>query len=120
LGIRNNASKLTFEKDYLHKRMPWDLSRPRFMEYMKKTLDEMEAAQPGFFSRLRIVAVEALKSQADESLKHALTALAFVGQDQDTESVEVLLSHPNQATVAFAKTCLFEIKKRSRRDHSYK
>jgi hypothetical protein len=41
---------------FLTRRMPWDLSRPRFMDYLKESLDDKTDADPSFPAQLRSAA----------------------------------------------------------------
>jgi hypothetical protein len=101
-------------RDFLLKRMPWDLSRPRFMDFQRDHIAEKTAADPMFPSRLRHVALEALERDDPEVVCRALTALAFVGVRDDLPVIEGFATDDDPRTARFARTCLFEITKRRR------
>ncbi|HJT19785.1 MAG TPA: hypothetical protein VJ746_04915 [Nitrospira sp.] len=106
-----DADLLSVVRDFLLKRMPWDLSRPRFIENQREHLREKAQADPMFPVRLREVALETLQSDKPEIIRRGLTALAFVGAEIDLPAIERLKAHRHPAVSRDAGTCLFEIKK---------
>ena len=53
---------LIVARDFLLKGMPWDLSRPHFMDLQREHILQKARANPLFPDQLRQVAVEALDS----------------------------------------------------------
>jgi hypothetical protein len=98
-------------RDFLLKGLPWDLSRPRFMDFQREQIREKAQGDPAFLSRLRQVALEALRRPEPEVVCRGLTALAFVGVSEDISLVNKLAAHSHPEISKYAKTCAFEIKK---------
>ncbi len=94
--------------------MPWDLSKPLFMDCFKRYLEEITAGNPGFPRQLRKAALKAIETDEPFLLRRALTALAFVGRKSDATQVEYLTRHPNADVARDARTCLFELNSRAR------
>ena len=101
-------------RDFLLKRMPWDLSRPRFMDFQRQQISEKMGADPMFASRLRRVALEALQRDNPEVICRGLIALAFVGVRDDLPMVEAFGTYRHPKISKFAKTSLSEISRRYR------
>lgn len=101
-------------RDFLLKGMPWDLSRPRFMDFQRQHIREQTDANSTFPSRLRQVALEALERDDPEAICRGLTALAFVGTREDLPAIERFKTHNHPKISKFATTCLFEVKKNDR------
>ena len=106
-----NGESLAVARDFLLKGLPWDLSRPRFMDYQRRQIAEKVQAEPMFAEKLRQVALEVLKSDEPSMIRRALTALAFVGTDADVGPVKALKAHGDPAVSKDASTCLFEIRR---------
>jgi len=100
---------------FLTRRMPYDLSKPRFMVRLKEYFEDKTDADPAFHIQLRAAALQAIKTNDTDLLCRGLTALAFVGDITDTVYVEELTCHHNANVAKDARTCLFEIKQRARR-----
>jgi hypothetical protein len=98
---------------FLTRRMPWDLSKPLFMDHLKRYVEEKTAADPDFPSQLRGAALKAIEIDDPVLLRRGLTALAFVGRKSDAPQVESLTHHPNTDVAKDARTCLFELKSRA-------
>ena len=109
------SEALTVAKDFLLKGMPWDLSRPRFIENQRDQIAEKVLGDPRFAEKLRQVALEALRSDQPSTVRRALTALAFVGTDAELAIVEQLKTHEDAAVSRDAATCLYEIKRAAKR-----
>ncbi|PYK09477.1 MAG: hypothetical protein DME65_11895 [Verrucomicrobia bacterium] len=101
-------------RDFLLKGMPWDLSRPRFMDFQREHIQDKTDGDPTFPARLRQVALETLMSEEPEIVCCALTALAFVGTRHDLALVEKFTNHNHSKISRFANTSLFEIRKADR------
>jgi hypothetical protein len=101
-------------RDFLLKGMPWDLSRPRFVDYQREQIALKVQADPMFAAKLREVALEALKSDAPSVIRRGLTALAFVGTSADFPEIEQFKTHRDSAVSKDAGTCLYEIRKYGR------
>src|SRR5262245_50058522 len=100
-------------RDFLLKGMPWDLSRPRFMEFQRQQITAKTDVDAMFPSRLRHVALEALQRDDPEAICRGLIALAFVGIREDLPMVEAFAPDRDPKIAKFAQTCLFEIAKRN-------
>ena len=98
-------------RDFLLKRMPWDLSRPRFMDFQREHIRDKTCGDPAFPSKLRRAALEALEHSEPEVICRGLTALAFVGSSEDVSLVDKFASHRHPEISKYAKTCSFEIKR---------
>lgn len=105
-------------KDFLFRRMPWDLSHPRFINFQREYIQDKVEAEPGFSSFLRVVALYYLENGESKLLRRCLTALAIVGVIEDIPSIERFKLHRNAEISKDAKTCIFEIKKRESRVRS--
>lgn len=105
------SESLTVARDFLLKGMPWDLSRPRFIDYQREHIADKVQADSLFAAKLRQVALEALKSDQPSTVRRALTALAFVGTAADLGIVNHLKTHEDAAVSRDAATCLYEIKR---------
>lgn len=113
-GAAMSDDGLIVARAFLLKGMPWDLSRPRFMDFQRGHITEKTAADPMFPSRLRHVALEALERDDPEVVCRALTSLAFVGIRDDLPIIEGLATDNDSKISRFARTCMFEITKRRR------
>jgi hypothetical protein len=106
-----DGDSLAVAKDFLLKGLPWDLSRPHFIDNQREQIADKVRADSMFATKLRQVALEAVKSDAPSIVRRALTALAFVGTDTDLGTVEGLKAHGDAAVSKDAATCLYEIKR---------
>jgi hypothetical protein len=102
---------LAVARDFLLKGLPWDLSRPHFIDYLREQIADKVQADSMFGTKLRQVALEALRSGQSSIVRRALTALAFVGTHADLGTVEALKTHRDAAVSKDAATCLYEIKR---------
>jgi hypothetical protein len=102
---------LIVARDFLLKRMPWDLSRPYFMKLQREHIAEKARSNPMFPAKLREVALEALESDEPSVICRGLTALAFVGTTADLPVIECFKTHSDPDVSKDAGTCLYEIKK---------
>ncbi len=105
------GESLAVARDFLLKGMPWNLSRPHFIDYQREQIANKVQADSMFATKLRQVALEALKSDEPSIVRRALTALAFVGTDADLGTVAGLKAHGDSAISKDAATCLYEIKR---------
>ena len=99
-------------RDFLLKGIPFDLSRPRFMDFQRQQIGDKTDADPRFPDRLRHVALEALERDEPDPICRGLTALAFVGAREDLPVIERFSTHSRPKISQFATTCLFEIRKK--------
>jgi hypothetical protein len=106
-----DADSLVVARDFLLNGMPWDLSRPYWMDAQRENIAQKVQADPMFGAKLREVALEALKSETASILRHGLTALAFVGTSADLPVIDGLRSHRDTSVSKDAGTCLYEVKK---------
>jgi len=106
-----DGESLAVERDFLLKGLPWDLSRPHFIDNQREQIADKAQADSMFATKLRQVALEALKSHESSIVRRALTALAFVGTVADLGTVEGLKAHGDAAVSKDAATCLYEIKR---------
>lgn len=106
-----DGESLAIARDFLLKGLPWDLSRPRFIDYQREQIADKVQADSMFATKLRQVALEALRSDEPSIIRRALTVLAFVGTDADLGTVQGLKAHGDAAVSKDAGTCLFEIKR---------
>ena len=106
-----DCGSLAVARDFLLKGLPWDLSRPRFIDFQREQIADKLQADSMFATKLRQVALEALKSDEPSIIRRALTALAFVGTNADLGTVQALKGHGDAAVSKDAATCLFEIKR---------
>jgi hypothetical protein len=104
-----SSDDLIVARDFLFKGMPWDLSRPRFMDFQREHLRQKTETDPLFREKLRQVAIEALGHYQPEVIQRGLIALTFVGTSVDLPMIEALLSHNHSGVSKDAQTCLFEI-----------
>ena len=104
----------TFVTDFLLRKMPWDLSRPRFMDAQRDQIEDYTEADASFPEQLRQAALDTLTRESSEEVRRALTALTFVGQPTDQPRLEVLTRHDDSDVCRDARTALFEIKLRAR------
>ena len=84
------SGDLIVARDFLLKGMPWDLSRPRFMDLQREQIRQKAQANPTFPEQLRQVAIEALESDEPAVIRRGLIALAFVGTSADLPTIEAL------------------------------
>src|SRR2546430_9772882 len=96
-------------KFYMLHRMPWGLSRPRFMDSQRKHIEQVALARPEFPGYLRQAALTALDADDTELIRRGLTALAFVVTPDDLSRVKQFLVHKDTDIAKDAKTCVFEI-----------
>jgi hypothetical protein len=96
-------------RDFLVRRLPWDLTRPRFIDFQREHIEEITLGDPLFPSHLRHVSLDALGSDDSALLRRTLTCLAIVGQPVDVAAIESLLAHSDPAVAKDAKTAIFEI-----------
>jgi hypothetical protein len=89
-----NIESVAVARDFLLKGMPWDLSRPHFIDFQRLQIAEKVQADPMFATKLREVALEALESDQPSPIRQGLTALAFVGTIADLPVLERLAKHP--------------------------
>src|SRR4051794_8188285 len=108
------SGDLIVAKDFLLKDMPWDLSRPRFMDFQLDQIRQKTQTNPMFPAQLRQVATEALESDEPEVIRRGLIALAFVGTSADLPTIEALACHSDSGVAKDARTCLFEIAQHAR------
>jgi len=102
-------------KDYILRKLPWDLSRPRYMDFQKETIERIAEVDTGFPARLRAAALRILEDEErEDALRRGLTVLAFVGHSGDIAAVERYCSHHDSEVAKFAKTCLFELKRNAK------
>jgi hypothetical protein len=106
-----SKNDLSLAEDFLLRRMPWDLSRPRFMDFQSKQIQEITQADPEFLANLRQIAIEALANDKPEIVRRGLIALAFVGTEADIPQIEKLKTHADAIVSKDAATCIFEIRK---------
>jgi len=103
-------------REYILRKLPWDLSRPRFMDFLRGTIEDIALADTGFTSRLRAAAIQLLEEEEEaDILQRGLTALAFVGNRSDIPLVERFCDHPESSLAKFARTCLFELKQNAKK-----
>jgi hypothetical protein len=100
----------SFATDFLLRRMAWDLSWPRFMDFQRKHIQDITTADPTFPAGLRQAALDALVSGNSEIIRRGLIALAFVGTSTDISVIEPLITHEDSDIIKDARTCLFEIR----------
>jgi hypothetical protein len=112
--MHTDEAGLDDAKFYMLHRMPWGLSRPRFMDYQRKHIEEMALARPKFPNYLRQAALSALDADDVEIIRRALAALAFVGTPADLPKVTNLVENTNTDLSKDAGTCVFEIELRHR------
>lgn len=105
---------LSIERDFLLRGMPWDLSRPRFMDFQREHIGDKARSDPSFPANLRLVALESLENERPEVVRRGLVALTFVGMREDLPIVEKLAMHSDVDISRDARTCLFEMSKRHR------
>jgi hypothetical protein len=105
------AEALAVARDFLLKGMPYDLSRPHFIDCQREQIADKVQADHMFATKLRQVALEALKSDEPSIVRRALTALAFVGTDSDLGIVGCLKAHADATVSKDVATCLYEIKR---------
>ena len=65
-------------------------------------------------TKLREVALEALRSDEPRVIRRSLTALAFVGTTADVQVIERFKTHSDSGVSKDAGTCLYQIKKGAR------
>ena len=106
--------EITFVTDFLLRKMPWNLSRPRFMDAQRRQIEDYTEADASFPGQLRQAALDTLASESSEEVRRALTALTFVGESADLPRLEVLTRHTDSDVCRDARTALFEIKLRTR------
>ena len=106
-----DCESLAVARDFLLKGLPWDLSRPRFIDFQREQIADKVQVDSMFAPKLRQVALEALKSDQPSVIRRALTALSFVGTDADLGIVENLKRHGDTGVSKDAATCLYEIKR---------
>jgi hypothetical protein len=99
----------SFATDFLRRRMAWDLSRPRFMDFQRERIQRITAADPTFPAGLRQAALDALGSGHSGTIRRGLIALAFVGTSTDISVIEPFNTHEDSDVARDAQTCLFEI-----------
>jgi hypothetical protein len=102
---------LVVARDFVLKGLPWDLSRPRFMDRQREQIAEKIKGEPAFAMKLRHVAMEALESDQPSVIRCGLTVLAFVGTNAELSVIERLKSHADARVSKDARTCVFEIEK---------
>jgi hypothetical protein len=100
----------SFATDFLHRRMAWDLSRPRFMDFQRERIQSITAADPTFPAGLRQAALDALGNGHSGTIRRGLIALAFVGTSADIPMIEPFTAHEDSDVTKDAQTCLFEIR----------
>ena len=96
-------------RDFLVRRLPWDLTRPRFIDFQREHIEDITLGDPAFPAHLRRAALETLGENDPGMLRRALTCLAIVGADEDVPAVQPLLEHPDADVRKDAKTAIFEI-----------
>ena len=97
-------------RDFLERRLPWDLTRPRFIDFQREHIEEITSGNATFPAHLRQVSLEALDSEDSALLRRALTCLAIVGAHADVPAIQRLLGHGDADVAKDAKTAAFEIK----------
>lgn len=102
---------LTDAKDFLRRRLPWDLSRPRFIDFQREQIETITIADPLFPVHLRHVALSELGDSDRDVVRRALTCLAIVGSPEDVPLLTPLLEDENTDVGKDARTAIFEIER---------
>ena len=111
LGPTHMNGSVIDARDYVLRKLPWDLSRLRFMQFQREAIDKIAAVDTGFRNRLRTAAIQVLsESENVEEIRRALTALAFSGKASDIHLVERFRPHSDPDVAKFASACMFELK----------
>ena len=111
---RASEAGLDDAKFYMLHRMPWGLSRPRFMDFQRKHIEQLATARPEFPRYLRQAALDALQSEDAGTVRRGLTALAFVGDLADLPKIRKLYEAKDADIPKDVQTCIFEIELRHR------
>jgi HEAT repeat protein len=106
-----NDAGLADAKDFLYRRLPWDLSRPRFIDSQRNQIETDTLADPLFPAHLRQIALSALDSDDRAVVRRALTCLAIVGAAEDIQAVKPLLEDQDADVRKDARTSIFEIER---------
>jgi hypothetical protein len=92
-------------------RFSWHKEVPlaqRDIELLAELIEERERANPGFATRTRSVALEALELNDAILVRTGIQVLAVVGTDEDLEHLKQFVHHPDPTVVIDARCCLFE------------
>ena len=104
-----SEATLTDARDFLVRRLPWDLTRPRFIDFQREHIEEITSGDASFPAHLREVSLEAVASDDAALLRRALTCLAIVGAPADISVIQRLLTHADPHVARDARTAIFEI-----------
>jgi hypothetical protein len=102
-------ASLADARDFLVRRLPWDLTRPRFIDFQRKQIEDITLGDMLFPAHLRQVSLQALLDDDSVLLRRALTCLAIVGEPSDVPLAQSLLEHTDPDVRKDAKTAIFEI-----------
>ena len=98
-------------------RLKWSCSEPEFVRIrqcaIRQVVREVADAHEDGWELLREGAVAQLADEEADMIDRALSVLFVVGNASEAAAVEPLLSHPDQRVRKAARTCLFEIRRRS-------
>ena len=84
------------------------------LQLLRQSIADQVGADPEFGARLRVAALEALETGDTEYIRRAIQVLSVAGLAEDQARISLFLPHPDEAVGKDARSCLFEMKMRSR------
>jgi hypothetical protein len=109
-------SELPTRIERLLTRVTYSCSEPGYIHFrqdrLRQWVGEVADAHENGWELLRRGAVAQLAHEDAEMIDHALAILFVVGNENNAEAVERLLSHRDERVRKAARTCLFEIRRR--------
>jgi hypothetical protein len=102
---------LSDAKDFVLRRLPFNLSRPRFIDHQREQIAEITSADSLFPAHLRHTSLALLAHDDPLVVRRALTCLAIVGTPADVAFVEPLFDHVDTDVKKYARTAIFEIER---------
>lgn len=85
------------------------------LEHLRKIIQEYEAVDENFPRNALAVAHRALASTDQVIVRRGIQVIGAIGGKDELDAISLLLEYTDDAVIADAKACMFELKQQARR-----